>query len=424
MEEILASIRRIIADDQSRARLNSTKLVAVTAPLPSDKPVAPAAAAAPTETQAQLPKAHASDVGAPLGPQGAAEIVLAPPAGPDQARVDGLRQRRDEARSPEPIEAEPAVPEPKGEESRTAQAPSGLLSAAEPLRPLPPGPRSVSEVASSRPALEPGSSAELEGEMARLVQEALAQKALAQDSLAQVALAQDALAQEAPAQEIPTREETFQEAAFHETLAHALIQELGIKELGTQALGTQALGTQETQPQETQPQEARTQETFVDETASQEALAEGARVGIAEDHGSPAGTDLAWSSAPAPQAQAWQAASEPGAMSPPAPRPPQPGRDRKDLRAAEPRAPGAGQHPEPRNREPAAMLSSETDIAVARAFNSLSRTVLSDNARTLEDLVTEMLRPLLKAWLDDNLPPLVERLVRIEIERVARGRPD
>jgi uncharacterized protein len=400
MEEILASIRRIIADDQSRARLNSTKLVAVTAPLPSDKPVAPAAAAEPAETQVQLPEAHASDVEAPPEPRGAAEIVMAAPAEPDQARLDGLRQRRDEARSPEPIVAEPAAPEPKGEEARSAQAPSGLSSAAEPLRPLPPEPRSVSEVASSRPALEPGSSAELEGEMARLVQEALAQEALAQD-----ALAQDAPAQDAPAQEIPAREETFQEAAFHETLAHALIQELG----------TQGLGTQETQPQETQPQEARTQERFVDETASQEAFAEGAPVEIAEDHGSPAA---------APQAQAWQAASEPRAMSPAAPRPPQLGPGRKDVRAAEPRALGAGQHPEPRNREPAAILSSEADLAVARAFNSLSRTVLSDNARTLEDLVTEMLRPLLKAWLDDNLPPLVERLVRIEIERVARGRPD
>ena len=69
------------------------------------------------------------------------------------------------------------------------------------------------------------------------------------------------------------------------------------------------------------------------------------------------------------------------------------------------------------------MLSGEADATIARAFNSLSRTVLSDNARTLEDLVREMLRPLLKAWLDDNLPPLVERLVRMEIERVARGRP-
>jgi len=32
-----------------------------------------------------------------------------------------------------------------------------------------------------------------------------------------------------------------------------------------------------------------------------------------------------------------------------------------------------------------------------------------------------MLRPMLKSWLDDNLPSLVERLVRSEIERVSRG---
>jgi len=36
--------------------------------------------------------------------------------------------------------------------------------------------------------------------------------------------------------------------------------------------------------------------------------------------------------------------------------------------------------------------------------------------------VREMLAPLLKTWLDDNLPRLVERLVRTEIERVSRGR--
>jgi cell pole-organizing protein PopZ len=48
--------------------------------------------------------------------------------------------------------------------------------------------------------------------------------------------------------------------------------------------------------------------------------------------------------------------------------------------------------------------------------------VLVQNARTLEDLVKEMLQPLLKSWLDDNLPGLVERLVRAEIDRVSRGR--
>jgi cell pole-organizing protein PopZ len=68
------------------------------------------------------------------------------------------------------------------------------------------------------------------------------------------------------------------------------------------------------------------------------------------------------------------------------------------------------------------LLSATTISAVDSAFNTLAHTVLSQNARTLEDLVREMLRPMLKSWLDDNLPGLVERLVKAEIERVARGR--
>jgi cell pole-organizing protein PopZ len=68
------------------------------------------------------------------------------------------------------------------------------------------------------------------------------------------------------------------------------------------------------------------------------------------------------------------------------------------------------------------LLSSTTAAAVDKAFNSLAHTVLGNNARTLEDLVKDMLRPMLKAWLDDNLPGLVERIVRAEIERVSRGR--
>jgi uncharacterized protein len=68
------------------------------------------------------------------------------------------------------------------------------------------------------------------------------------------------------------------------------------------------------------------------------------------------------------------------------------------------------------------LLSSATSAAVDSAFNTLAQTVLVQNARTLEDLVREMLRPMLKAWLDDNLPGVVERLVRTEIERVSRGR--
>ena len=68
-----------------------------------------------------------------------------------------------------------------------------------------------------------------------------------------------------------------------------------------------------------------------------------------------------------------------------------------------------------------ALISDQTGAAVQNAFGALANTVLSNNARTLEDLVKEMLKPMLKTWLDDNLPAMVERLVRAEIERVARG---
>ncbi len=68
------------------------------------------------------------------------------------------------------------------------------------------------------------------------------------------------------------------------------------------------------------------------------------------------------------------------------------------------------------------LLSPTVDNAVHSAFNNLASTILTQNARTLEDLVKEMLRPMMKSWLDQNLPNLVERLVRQEIERVSRGR--
>lgn len=68
------------------------------------------------------------------------------------------------------------------------------------------------------------------------------------------------------------------------------------------------------------------------------------------------------------------------------------------------------------------LLSSQADSSIASAFSSLENFVLSTHSRTLEDLVQDMLKPMLKEWLDTNLPPLVERLVREEIERVSRGR--
>src|SRR5262249_40263629 len=43
------------------------------------------------------------------------------------------------------------------------------------------------------------------------------------------------------------------------------------------------------------------------------------------------------------------------------------------------------------------LLSSSTSVAVDSAFNALAQSVLVQNSRTLEDLVREMLRPMLKA---------------------------
>lgn len=67
------------------------------------------------------------------------------------------------------------------------------------------------------------------------------------------------------------------------------------------------------------------------------------------------------------------------------------------------------------------LLSASAGASVSSAFNALATTMLLQNSAIMEDAVRDMLRPMLKQWLDDNLPVVVERLVRGEIERVARG---
>lgn len=68
-----------------------------------------------------------------------------------------------------------------------------------------------------------------------------------------------------------------------------------------------------------------------------------------------------------------------------------------------------------------ALISTEASAKVAAAFEDLNDAVLKGQMRSFEDIAQDMLRPMLREWLDDNLPTLVERLVREEIERVARG---
>jgi hypothetical protein len=67
------------------------------------------------------------------------------------------------------------------------------------------------------------------------------------------------------------------------------------------------------------------------------------------------------------------------------------------------------------------LFSDVTSKAVAEAFNQLAASRLIENDEAVKNIVRDLLRPMLKSWLDDNLPSMVDRLVRAEIERVARG---
>jgi cell pole-organizing protein PopZ len=58
---------------------------------------------------------------------------------------------------------------------------------------------------------------------------------------------------------------------------------------------------------------------------------------------------------------------------------------------------------------------------VAAAFEELSEAFAQSRRRSFDEIAEEMMRPMLQEWLDNNLPVLVERLVREEIDRVARG---
>lgn len=75
----------------------------------------------------------------------------------------------------------------------------------------------------------------------------------------------------------------------------------------------------------------------------------------------------------------------------------------------------------PAIQEEAPLVSPATDAMVSQAFNTLIASRFLQSGDVMSEMVREMLKPMLKTWLDDNLPILVERLVRAEIERVARG---
>lgn len=76
------------------------------------------------------------------------------------------------------------------------------------------------------------------------------------------------------------------------------------------------------------------------------------------------------------------------------------------------------------NQAEDAMLDEGAASAASSAFANLSDSVrVSDGpGKTLEDIVVDMLRPMVKDWLDANLPAIVEEKVEEEVQRVARRR--
>ncbi|WP_397405108.1 DUF2497 domain-containing protein [Phenylobacterium sp.] len=80
--------------------------------------------------------------------------------------------------------------------------------------------------------------------------------------------------------------------------------------------------------------------------------------------------------------------------------------------------------PAPPQSQPVAALVSETVAAAAAAsFGHLSASIaMPPYGLTLDDVVREMLRPLLQQWLDANLPTIVQEAVQSEVDRIARSR--
>jgi len=89
----------------------------------------------------------------------------------------------------------------------------------------------------------------------------------------------------------------------------------------------------------------------------------------------------------------------------------------------EPPPPAPAPKPVAVARDDDRLVSEPSATAAAAAFGQLSEAIAMPAAGlTLEDVVRELLRPLLKSWLDENLPRIVEAKVSEEVERIARSR--
>ncbi len=115
------------------------------------------------------------------------------------------------------------------------------------------------------------------------------------------------------------------------------------------------------------------------------------------------------------------------AAPPPAPAPrPRPSLvEPADVAFAPEPEPGAAAEPEPEAAEEEGLVETAVIDRAASAFAALHRNVeiaATPGGNTLEGMVRDLIRPMLKQWLNDHLPQLVENVVREEVERVANRR--
>ncbi|RUM95499.1 DUF2497 domain-containing protein [Pseudaminobacter arsenicus] len=155
-----------------------------------------------------------------------------------------------------------------------------------------------------------------------------------------------------------------------------------------------------------------------DDAAEPAALEEAAVPQPIEVAAAAASEDRNWAAGPIAPTQAWDK--------------PEPGYDAEaqpvlkhvsteaTVPAAEPATPAAAQADTGTAMRPT-IISEQAGRQVAAAFGELSEAFAARSRKTFDDMAEQMMRPMLQDWLDNNLPTLVERLVREEIERVARG---
>ena len=112
----------------------------------------------------------------------------------------------------------------------------------------------------------------------------------------------------------------------------------------------------------------------------------------------------------------------------PPPREPEPAPEPRVSRRAPPPEPPRQARPqsdfdmvEKEDRD--SVLSTQATSAISNAFGALTRErdVAIGGGTTLEEIVAQMMKPMLAAWLDEHLPEIVERVVQQEVERAARG---